>query len=217
MSKFNLFARSALRSATALAAVAGVGAGSEDPATPLDPDEDEDETTGEVEAGKPKKMEASAEASAEAGVDVVTLADANAHGVAQFAAGIAAERARTATVMGSDAGRGNAEMASFMLSNTDAAADVIITQLGTLPSPVLQLAAISSIAGQIIPDTGVDLGSAGAAAALSGTGDTSNIWAEVQGTAKPSASDRGPFTARAASVTTGGAILSSPAVRQTGN
>lgn len=243
--KFNLFSRSALASMAAAAVGIGLDAPAkpgededEDPEagpTPDDPEETQEETDAGMDKSGKKKCgveeggaaEPTAAAAATPGADdVVSVADATAVAADQFAAGRKAERERTAAVLGSDIGKANPAMAGWMLSSSpDANADAIIAQLKTMPG------AAAPAAGQSIPDTNVDLGKPGAAAAVAEGGGTSgdDVWADVQGTkgsdAPVVASDAGRATlaalqAGARTVNTGGAAASTPstpAVVPTGN
>lgn len=233
MSKFNLFGRSALAS---MAASVGLGIPAAD--APRENDDDNPEA-GPKPADTPEQPTPAAtpdtpstdaapadNAGADAAVGVVTLADANAHAADQYAAGRKAERERTAAVLGSDIGKANPSMAAWMLSTSpDAGADAIIAQLGTLPGA----APAASTAPAGIPDTNVDLGKPGAAAAVAdGGGEPSgdDIWKDVQGknTAPVVNSDAGRATlaalnAGARTVNVGGNAASpaTPAVAPTGN
>lgn len=199
MSKFNLFARSFKSATAASAAAAALAAGEVSPQKPEDDPEvpgedDEDEGTGAppVDAGpKPKPNpgcvdgedgDADAGAAADGG-GFVLMADAEAVAASQFAEGRKAERDRTAAVLGSDEGRGNPQMASWMLANSpDAGADQIIAGLKNLPAGAKAAAAP---AYQEVPDTGVDLGNAAAAAIEDGrtaAQDADDVWAKTQGT-----------------------------------
>jgi hypothetical protein len=226
MRKFTLFSRSAL---TSMAAVAGLAPSTaeeapdgEDPEAGPVPDDGEEEVVGATDEGTGVKPKDKPEGEPEAGVEVVTLADAQAHAAAKFADGRKAERERVAAVLGSDQGKANTAMAAFMLSTSpDASADDIIKHLSTMPSaPVLSASPVT------IPDTNVDLGKPGAASAATGeTGKGSDVWDEVQGTGASApvvSSDASRATlaaiaAGAKTVNTGGNANSAPAVVPTGN
>ena len=226
--KFNLFSRSALASMAAAAVGIGLDAPGkpdedEDPEagpTPDDPEETQEETDAGADKTGKKKCDGE-EPGAAAASPAAPAADA----ADQFAAGRKAERERTAAVLGSDAGKANPAMAGWMLSSSpDASADAIVAQLKTMP------VASAAAGGQSIPDTNVDLGKPGAAAAVAeGAGAADDVWADVQGTkgsaAPVVASDAGRATlaaiqAGARTVNTGGAAASTPstpAVAPTGN
>lgn len=229
MRKFSLFSKTALTSMAAAAAATTGGA-------PRENDDDNPEA-GPVpeDDDKPAPVAKPADAGsvdgdegAEAGTQVVTFADATAHGTEQFAAGRKAERERTAAVFGSDIGKANPSMAAWLLSTgADASAEAIITQLTGMPGASAAAPAPAPAAGGI-PDTNVDLGNAsGAAAAVAeGAGDKSgdDIWADVQGknTAPVVSSDAGRSTiaalqSGARTVTVSGTVPSAPAVPATGN
>lgn len=93
-------------------------------------------STGAVAASAPAPAApAASEPNAETPVDVVTLADAQAAVAAAKIEGAAAERTRTAAVLGSDAGKANPSMAAWMLEhNASVPADAIIAQLGNMPA-----------------------------------------------------------------------------------
>lgn len=222
--KFNLFSRASF---AALAAAATGGAtvtgdpDDENPEAGPKPDEPNPDTNdGAADDAKPAgEGSPEAGADAEAALQVVPVADATAVAAEQFAAGRKAENARTAAVLGSDIGKANVAMATWMLSTSpDASADAIIAQLSTMPGAVK--AGAAAPAATVIPDTSVDLGNASAAAALGGEVDADGtaVWKEVQGESPVPKADGGRFVLPAAAITTGGASLASPpAVRPTGN
>lgn len=221
--KFNLFSRSALAS---MAAAAGIVV----PAA--DSGERDDDEDGNPEAGpKPTVApasddgqeaiegaapEAGAAPDGDAGLEVVAVSDALAIGQEQFAAGVTAERQRTAAVFASAAGLANPAMAAFMLAESSASADAIIAKLGTLPA--------ASASVQTIPDTNIDLGKPGAAAAAVSEGsEPDDVWAQAQGkdAAPVAASDAGRMSVAAlqagAPQVKVAPIPSTPAVPPTGN
>lgn len=161
MKKFNLF------SASALAAMMAPRAGDPEdqdagPAPAANPDDAEPATTGDADEGEdtttdkpgdtPGEGNGKAKPAAEDGaVDVVAVSTATAVAQAKFAEGMKAERARTAAVLGSAAGKKNPGMAAWMLENApEATADSIIAKLDSAPAA----------AGHSIEDTDIDLGGA---------------------------------------------------------
>lgn len=222
MQKFNLFTRSALAS---MAVAVGLGAAAADDPKPGEEEDPEagpgpDEGAEQVDEPADAAAEAAAAApAAPAATDVVPVTDAVAVAAEQFNAGRKAERDRTAAVLGSPEGKANTAQAGWMLSSApDASADAIVAQLKTMPGAAAPAA---------IPDTGVDLGNAGAAGAVAtGAADAVDVWAEVQGTSAKDApvvsSDAGRATIAALqaggrTVNTGGAAVTTPAVQPTGN
>ena len=144
MSKFKLLSSS-------IAASLGLGASTEDPnpnpdAAPA-PGEGDGEGEEEQPAGDPPADPAAPAPAPEAATgETLTLAqgkEAVAIGRAEgVAAGVAAERDRTAKVLGSKEGLANAADAGFMLANTDATADKIISHLASkAPMPAASAAA----------------------------------------------------------------------------
>lgn len=126
------------------------------------------------------------------------VATAKAAGVKE---GIAAERARTATVLASEPARANLGGAAFLLAKTDASAEDIVSDLpqlgGVAPAPAAEAAPAAA------PKLTVDLANTpkvevGAGQAEASGEDTDKVWAEVQ--AERAASS--PFAT--ASIVTGG-------------
>ncbi len=231
--KFNLFSRASLASLAA-AAAGGLGIGLDAPKPDeLDPDvppvpgegEGEDEDKNGKPADKPEGEDV--DASAFAGQEIVLKDDAVAVAAEQFTAGRAAERARTAAVLGSDEGKANPAMAGWLLGATpDAKAEDIVAQLKTMPAGA-STPAPAPAAG--IPDTDVDLGRPAAKDALNDRGAADgqgDVWDDVQGTKNGASAvvpaDAGrmalaAISAGATLVTTGAAASPAPAVVPTGN
>jgi hypothetical protein len=231
--KFNLFSRSAFQ-----ALAAGIGAPTGAAAAASSDDEDDDGQAGPAPSDEPQDPPAGDPSDTQPTVDtpadaadpaasadaVVALADAQAVAAERYDAGRKAERARFSAVMSSPAGQANYAMAAWMLENSpEASAEAIVAKLGTIP------AGTAAAGAQPIPDTDVDLGKPGAAAALSEGASADDVWASVQGTAAADApvvsSDAGRMTAAAlaagartvnAQVPAAPAV-STPAIRPTGN
>lgn len=224
MSKFNLFSRASFH---ALAAGVGLAAPVAEGGKPDGDGEDDAEAgplPGDPPAEDPAALPAAASAQALPAAEVVLVSDAAAVAEDRFQAGRQQERARTAAVLGSEAGQANMAMAAWMLENNpDATAQAINTRLGTMP------AGASTAAAEAIPDTEVSLGRGDAAAALAAGGtatDGDKIWADVQGqpmlgtTVIGSDASRATLAAIAAGaqiVQANGAPASAPAVPPTGN
>lgn len=104
------------------------------------------------------------------------------------AAGASAERARTAAVFASDAGKANMTMGAWMLANNPTAtAETIIAQLGTMPAAAAAAApaAPAAVTTPLAETPKVDL-NGGAPGANADDGapkaeDSNKMWDDIQG------------------------------------
>lgn len=113
------------------------------------------------------------------------------------AAGVKAERERTAAVFASDAGKANPSAAAFMLANSEASAETIVAKLPEMgaaaPAPGAATtpdkpAATTPLTVDLSTTSKTDLGAPGANANdTSDTVDVAAIWSSVEANRNPSA------------------------------